>query len=239
MGDISIVTLGVIGLNILVSWKGFNDHAFFDKYKFQVGSIIHNKEYYRILSSGFLHVDFTHLLFNMLTLYFFANTVIGFFASPEGFLFGDFSQGNLKMGYGMFLLIFLVAVIGGNLLSLLIHKKENYYSAVGASGGVTGILFAAIAAFPEMELRLLFAIPIPAWVFGILYLGYSVYGMRTNLGNIGHSAHLGGAIVGMLATVIYYPAILQINTYYIIGMILPLIVLFGMVLKIIESNKNI
>ena len=231
MGDISIVALGVIGLNILVSWKGFNDHAFFDKYKFQVGSIIHNKEYYRILSSGFLHVDFTHLLFNMLTLYFFANTVIGFFASPEGFLFGDFSQGNLKMGYGMFLLIFLVAVIGGNLLSLLIHKKENFYSAVGASGGVTGILFAAIAAFPEMELRLLFAIPIPAWVFGILYLGYSVYGMRTNLGNIGHSAHLGGAIVGMLATVIYYPVILQINTYYIIGMILPLIVLFGMVLK--------
>ena len=231
MGDISIVALGVIGLNILVSWKGFNDHVFFDKYKFQVGSIIHNKEYYRILSSGFLHVDFTHLLFNMLTLYFFANTVIGFFASPEGFLFGDFSQGNLKMGYGMFLLIFLVAVIGGNLLSLLIHKKENYYSAVGASGGVTGILFAAIAAFPEMELRLLFAIPIPAWVFGILYLGYSVYGMRTNLGNIGHSAHLGGAIVGMLATVIYYPVILQINTYYIIGMILPLIVLFGMVLK--------
>ena len=231
MGDISIVALGVIGLNILVSWKGFNDHVFFDKYKFQVGSIIHNKEYYRILSSGFLHVDFTHLLFNMLTLYFFANTVIGFFASPEGFLFGDFSQGNLKMGYGMFLLIFLIAVIGGNLLSLLIHKKENFYSAVGASGGVTGILFAAIAAFPEMELRLLFAIPIPAWVFGILYLGYSVYGMRTNLGNIGHSAHLGGAIVGMLATVIYYPAILQINTYYIIGMILPLIVLFGMVLK--------
>lgn len=231
MGDISIVALGVIGLNILVSWKGFNDHVFFDKYKFQVGSIIHNKEYYRILSSGFLHVDFTHLLFNMLTLYFFANTVIGFFASPEGFLFGDFSQGNLKMGYGMFLLIFLIAVIGGNLLSLLIHKKENFYSAVGASGGVTGILFAAIAAFPEMELRLLFAIPIPAWVFGILYLGYSVYGMRTNLGNIGHSAHLGGAIVGMLGTVIYYPAILQINTYYIIGMILPLIVLFGMVLK--------
>ena len=231
MGDISIVALGVIGLNVLISWKGFNDHAFFDKYKFQVGSILHHKEYYRILSSGFLHVDFTHLLFNMLTLYFFANTVIGFFASPEGFLFGDFSQGNLKMGYGMFLLIFLVAVIGGNLLSLLIHKKENYYSAVGASGGVTGILFAAIAAFPEMELRLLFAIPIPAWVFGILYLGYSVYGMRTNLGNIGHSAHLGGAIVGMLATVIYYPTILQINTYYIIGMILPLIVLFGMVLK--------
>ena len=76
MGDISIVALVVIGLNVLISWKGFNDHNFFDKYKFQIGSIVHNKDYYRILSSGFLHVDFTHLLFNMLTLYFFANPVI-------------------------------------------------------------------------------------------------------------------------------------------------------------------
>jgi membrane associated rhomboid family serine protease len=231
MGDITLVALGVIALNGLISWKGFNDHAFFDKYKFQVGSIVHHKEYYRILSSGFLHVDFTHLLFNMLTLYFFSNTVIGFFASPSGFLFGDFSQANIKVGYGMYLLIFLAAVIGGNILSLLIHKKDNWYSAVGASGGVTGILFAAIAAFPEMELRLFFAIPIPAWIFAILYLGYSVYGMKTNLGNIGHSAHLGGAIVGMLTTIIFYPVLLQINTLYIVGMIVPLIVLFVMILK--------
>ena len=127
MGDISIVALVVIGLNVLVSWKGFNDLAFFEKYKFQVGSILYNKEYYRILSSGFLHVDFTHLLFNMLTLYFFANPVIGFFASPEGFLLGDFSNAKLNVGYGMFLLVFLAAVIGGNLLSLLIHKKETFY----------------------------------------------------------------------------------------------------------------
>ena len=231
MGDISLVVLAVIGVNVLVSWKGFNDHAFFDKYKFQIGFILHHKEYYRILSSGFLHVDFTHLLFNMLTLYFFANPVIAFFASPEGFLFGDFSNAKLNIGYGMFLLVFLAAVIGGNLLSVLIHKKENFYSAVGASGGVTGILFAAIAAFPEMELRLFFALPIPAWIFAILYLGYSVYGMKTNLGNIGHSAHLGGAIVGMLTAILFYPTILQINTYYILGMMLPLIVLFIMILK--------
>jgi len=235
MGDISIVALVVIGLNVLISWKGFNDHNFFDKYKFQIGSIVHNKDYYRILSSGFLHVDFTHLLFNMLTLYFFANPVIGFFASPEGFLFGNFAQAKINLGYGMFLLIFVAAVIGGNLLSLLIHQKENWYSAVGASGGVTGILFAAIAAFPEMELRLFFALPIPAWIFAILYLGYSVYGMKTNLGNIGHSAHLGGAIVGLLATILFYPAILQINTYYILGMILPLVVLFVIIMK---GNKR-
>ncbi len=88
-------------------------------------------------------------------------------------------------------------------MSLLIHKKETFYWAVGASGGVTGILFAAIAAFPEMELRLFFALPIPAWIFGILYLGYSVYGMKTNLGNMGHSAHLGGAIVGIIIAILF------------------------------------
>ena len=235
MGDISIVTLGVIALNVLVSWKGFNDYNFFDKYKFRVGSILQGKEYYRILSSGFLHVDFTHLFFNMFSLFLFANSVIAFFASPEGFLFGDFSNGKLNLGYGMFLLIFLAAIVGGNIFSLLIHKKEFGYSAVGASGGVTGILFAAIAAFPTMELRVLFAIPMPAWIFAILYLGYSVYGMKKGLGNIGHSAHLGGAIVGILATVLYYPPIFQINMIYILGMMIPLIIMLIMILK--ENRK--
>lgn len=231
MGDISLITIVIIALNVIISWKGFNDYSFFDKYKFQIGSIVHNKEYYRILSSGFLHVDVTHLIFNMLTLYFFANPVIAFFASPQGFLFGDFSQTKMNIGYGMFLLTYLLAIIGGNLLSLLIHKKDNWYSAVGASGGVTGILFAAIAAFPQQEIGLYFIIDIPAWIFGILYLGYSVYGMKTNLGNIGHSAHIGGAIIGLLSAILFYPAILQINTYYILGMMIPLIILLFIILK--------
>ncbi|WP_313384792.1 rhomboid family intramembrane serine protease [Chishuiella sp.] len=231
MGDISLITIVIIALNVIISWKGFNDYSFFDKYKFQIGSIVHNKEYYRILSSGFLHVDVTHLIFNMLTLYFFANPVIAFFASPQGFLFGDFSQTKMNIGYGMFLLTYLLAIIGGNLLSLLIHKKDNWYSAVGASGGVTGILFAAIAAFPQQEIGLYFIIDIPAWIFGILYLGYSVYGMKTNLGNIGHSAHIGGAIVGLLSAILFYPVILQINTYYILGMMIPLIILLFIILK--------
>jgi len=231
MGDISLITIVIIALNVIISWKGFNDYSFFDKYKFQIGSIIHNKEYYRIISSGFLHVDVTHLIFNMLTLYFFANPVIAFFASPQGFLFGDFSQTKMNIGYGMFLLTYLAAIIGGNLLSLLIHKKDNWYSAVGASGGVTGVLFAAIAAFPQQEIGLYFIIDIPAWIFGILYLGYSVYGMKTNLGNIGHSAHIGGAIIGLLSAILFYPAILQINTYYILGMMIPLIILLFIILK--------
>lgn len=222
MGDISLVTLLVIGMNVWVSWKGFNDISFFEKYKFQVGSILNRKENYRILSSGFLHVDFTHLFFNMFSLYIFAEIVIDFFASPKALLFGDYSAYNVNTGYGMFLLVFLAAIVGGNMLSLYMHKRQAYYSAVGASGGVSGILFAAIAAFPELKLYLFFAIPMPAWVFGILYLGYSVYGMKNNIGNIGHSAHLGGAIVGLLAAIIYFPDLLEYNLIYILGMILPL-----------------
>lgn len=222
MGGVSFIVLVLIGLNVFISWKGFKDLAFFDKYKFQVGPILNRKEYYRILSSGFLHVDMMHLLFNMLTLYFFADFIIQFYASPKSMFYGDYSLVNMNLGYGMFLLVYLASVIGGNVLSLFMHKKESFYSAVGASGGVSGILFAAIAAFPELELRIFFAIPIPAWIFGILYLGYSVYGMKNNVGNIGHSAHLGGAIVGLVATIIYFPELLQYNLLYIIGMMIPL-----------------
>lgn len=219
---ISFIVLILIGLNVLISWKGFNDFAFFDKYKFQVGPILNKKEHYRILSSGFLHVDMMHLIFNMLTLYFFADLVIQFFASPKGMFFGDYSTMNTNIGYGMFLLIYLASVIGGNILSLFMHKNQNYYSAVGASGGVSGILFAAIAAFPQLELRLFFALPIPAWLFAILYLGYSVYGMKNNVGNIGHAAHLGGAIVGLIATILYFPTLVDYNLIYILGMLIPI-----------------
>ncbi|MBQ0147897.1 MAG: rhomboid family intramembrane serine protease [Flavobacteriaceae bacterium] len=222
MGDASFVTILVIGLNILFSWKGFNDISFFDKYKFQVGSILNKKEHYRILSSGFLHVDFMHLFFNMYTLYIFAEILINFFASPKAMFFGDYSTINMNVGYGMFLLVYIASVIGGNILSLFMYKNQPYYTAVGASGGVSGILFAAIAAFPELRLGLFFIIPMPAWIFAILYLGYSVYGMKNNIGNIGHAAHLGGAVVGLLATILYYPQLLDYNLLYIAGMTIPL-----------------
>lgn len=222
MENISLIVLILIGLNVLISWKGFNDYSFFEKYKFQVGPIINRKEHYRILSSGFLHVDTMHLLFNMMTLYFFSDFLIQFLASPKGAYFGDYNQGNMNLGYGMFLLIYLASILGGNILSLFMHKNQPYYSAVGASGGVSGILFATIAAFPDLELRIFFAIPMKAWIFGILYLGYSVYGMKNNVGNIGHAAHLGGALVGLAAIILYFPTLLEYNLIYVLGMLIPI-----------------
>src|SRR5690606_15137977 len=118
-------------INVIVSLRGFNDTAFFDRYKFSIGGIQAGQRE-RMATSGFLHVDLSHLFFNMFTLYFFANVVINWF------------------GPGKFLIIYFVSLLGGSLLALFFHKDEPFYSAVGASGAVTGILYAAILLNPDM-----------------------------------------------------------------------------------------
>lgn len=206
--QLDLVTLIIIGANVIISLKGFNDNYFFDRYKFNV-SAIRAGQRERAVTSGFLHVDFTHLFLNMFTLYFFADVVINWF------------------GPGKFLLIYFVSLLAGSLLALYFHKNEPYYSAVGASGAVTGILFAAILLQPDMRLALLFIpIPFPAYVFGIAYLLYSIYGMRTRIGNIGHSAHFGGAIGGFATVLLFRPSLLSTQPLMVALLALPIVLLF-------------
>lgn len=233
--SIALITIIIIAANVVFSLKGFQDPVFFNRYKFQTGAVLNGKQYDRILTSGFLHVDYTHLIFNMLTLYFFANVVIQFFAAPSYFVYGAAGMSNITTGYIMFAVVFIAAILAGNLLALFFQKNNPYYSAVGASGGVSGVLFAAIAAYPEMTLGIMFVIPMPGWVFGILYLGYSVYGMQKQLGNIGHEAHLGGAIIGLIVPILFYPEIFTVNKLYILGMLVPIAIL--LVLAIQSAKK--
>jgi len=135
------------------------------------------------------------------------------------------------MGNVMFVIIYLTSIIGGNLLALFFQKNNPGYSAVGASGGVSGILFASIVILPQMMLGIFFVIPMPAWLFAILYLGYSVYGVQKQLGNVGHEAHLGGAIIGLIAPVIFYPEIFSQNKWYILGMLVPIVALLVMAIR--------
>lgn len=207
MSNLHVVTIAIIVANILVSLKGFKDNSFFERYKFSIGYIRAGQKD-RMLTSGFLHVDVSHLLFNMLTLYFFANVVIYWF-------------GPVK-----FAIIYIISLLAGSLLAMFFHKDEPYYSAVGASGAVTGILYAAILLQPNMELRLMFAIPIPAYVFGIGYLLYSIYGMKSRLGNIGHTAHFGGAIGGYAMTLLFMPDLLLSQTLMVVLLAIPIVVLF-------------
>jgi membrane associated rhomboid family serine protease len=216
----ALITIIIIAATVLASLKGFKDYNFFNRFKFQPQAITKGKQYDRLLTSGFLHVDMMHLIFNMLTLYFFANIVIHFSAINFG--------GHLPTGSVLFAIIYILSIIGGNLLALFFQRNNYHYSAVGASGGVSGIVFAAIVIAPT-ALKI-YGI-IPGWLFAILYLGYSVYGMQKQLGNIGHEAHLGGAIVGMAAPLILAPYLLEENMYYILGMLVPLVVLLVLAFK--------
>ena len=210
MYNIDIATIAIIAANVLVSLKGFNDTSFFERYKFSIGAIKAGQTE-RMVTSGFLHVDISHLLFNMLTLYFFAGVVINWFGPVQ------------------FFIIYAVSLLAGSLLALSFHKNEPYYSAVGASGAVTGILYAAILLQPTMQLGIMFIpIPVPAYVVGIGYLLYSIYGMKKRLGNIGHTAHFGGAIGGYACTLLFMPSLLQTETLMVGLLALPIILLFAL-----------
>ncbi|MGV4414180.1 rhomboid family intramembrane serine protease [Chryseobacterium sp. T1] len=204
------ILLIIIAATCIISYFGFQNRAMFEQYKFNVGAIVNRKEYIRLLSAGFLHADFMHLFFNMFTLYFFAPIVIE-----------DF--GNIG-----FIAIYFGSIFLGNLFSLYIYKKQSYYSAIGASGGVSGILFAAIAAYPQIGIGFLFIpIPIPGYIFGALYFGYSVYMMLNpkQWDNLGHAAHLGGAGFGLIYALIFHTAYVVNNAFYLGIMALPLIYL--------------
>lgn len=207
----------IIVLTVITSIVGFNDSRFFERGKFNTAAILEERQFDRLLTSGFLHADFLHLLFNMMTLFFFSDIVIHF------------------LGIGEYIGIYFGAILAGNLLSLWLYRKNPFYSAIGASGGVSGILFASIVLYPHLELYMFFIpIPIKGWVFGLLYLGYSVYGMKAQLGNIGHAAHLGGAVLGMVLAIIFSPDVLVRNGYYIALMAIPIIGLAYYVYK--EKN---
>ena len=208
------IILVIIIANVLFSMKGFDDYAFLDKYKFQVGRVKGNEKI-RMLSSGFLHVDWLHLIVNMYVLYTFGNIVTSI------------------LGVVSFLIIYFGSLLAGSLYTFHYHKNEPYYSAVGASGAVSGIVYASILLFPDMQLLLFFAIPVPGYIFGVGYLLYSIYGMKKQLGNIGHAAHLGGAIGGFVLTLILNPILFNTNTLFVLFLAIPivLLLLFGDKLK--------
>ena len=194
----------IIALNAIVSFKGFKDVDFFRKFEFHIGSI-RSGEQYRMFSSAFLHADLGHLAFNMLSLYFFAPVVINYF--------GEIS----------FVLVYLFSLAFGSLLTLYFHKNDYNYRAIGASGAVMGVLYSAILIDPDMSINF-----IPGYIFGIGYLLYSIYGMKAKNDNIGHTAHFGGAVGGYTITLIKDPSMISNNTWLVVLLLVPIIILFVM-----------
>jgi membrane associated rhomboid family serine protease len=204
MAPTGIISLILIVITSIISYKGFHDRAFFARYEFEVEKVLLYKDYKRLVTSGFLHVGWMHLVFNMLSLYFFSGVV------------------ELGLGPINFLLIYFASLVGGELLSLFIHRRHGDYTSVGASGAVCGVLFASVALYPSMGISMfLLPISIPAWVYALAFVLFSIYGIRSRKNNIGYDAHLGGALVGMVLALLMRPSAFVENYPIILLILVP------------------
>lgn len=186
------MTFIIIAITCLVSFAGFSNPNLVEKLKFNAFKVNRDKQYYRFISHGFVHADMTHLLFNMISLYFFGTYAEMIFAPSI-----------------IFVLFYVFALAFASIPDFLKHKNNPYYSSIGASGAVSAVIFSMVL-FKPWAIIYVYFIPLYFILYAILFLAYSVYMSKKNLDNIGHTAHLTGAIFGIIATLIYAPESLSI-----------------------------
>ena len=188
------ITLVVVAVTVLVSWRAFNDARLLDRLILWPPAIERHRQYERLLTHGFIHADWMHLLFNMITLYSFGGAVERVFAEWIG-----------PLGY---LAFYLSAIVVAILPTWLRHRHDARYRSLGASGGVSAVLFSFILFDPWSKLIIFpIPVPIPAILFAVLYVGYSIWMDRRGGGNVNHSAHLWGAAYGVLFTLLLEPRV--------------------------------
>lgn len=186
------ITLALIVINCVISFIGFQNEAFLNKLIFHPPAITRDKQWYRFISSGFLHKDGNHLFLNMLTLFFFGQTL------EPGFT-------ALELGPIAYIFFYLSAIAVSEIPTYLKHKdNENYYS-LGASGAVAAVVFALVLFEPWSKIYLKLFIPIPFILYAVGYLVYSAYMDKKGTDNIGHSAHLWGSLYGVAFMLVAYP----------------------------------
>lgn len=191
------ITYLIIGFTVLFSIGAFNNPDVFQKCKHWPWAESRRGEYYRWLTGGFLHGDYMHLLFNMITLYFFGQSVEMWF----GVLFPE-------IGKTLFLLFYLISIVAASLATYYKFKDVQHFASIGASGAVSAVLFAAILIQPTLSLYLMFIpIPIPGFIYGAFYLWYSSYAAQRGHDGIDHTAHFYGAVFGFLFPLVLKPAL--------------------------------
>ncbi len=189
MNTTIILILVTVGISIL-AW---NRRELYQKWILNPYQVFHRQEYWRFITSGFLHLNYTHLFFNMFALYFFGRNV--------SYHFGQ--QGPL-----MLVLLYLLGIIISDIPTYLKHRNNPNYNSLGASGGVAAVVFSSIMFAPLNEIYLMFIpIGIPGFILGILYIGYSYYQSKNMTDNINHDAHLYGSLFGIVFTVLFQPGV--------------------------------
>ena len=194
MSDLLSLSVILIVFTSLVSYYALNNYSTFEKASFRPYRIRYNREWWRWVTNGFIHIDYMHLFVNMLSLYFFGRNL-------------ELYLGAIVPGLApaAFLLFYISAIAVSGIYSYLRHKNDFSYSAVGASGAVSAVIFSCIMFDPFSKIYLYFALGIPSWIFGILYLFYEYYMGKKQMDNIGHDAHFSGAVYGLVFTIILYP----------------------------------
>ena len=181
------VTFFLIGITCLVSWMAFNNRKLMDRLILWPPAIDRHRQYDRLVTYGFIHADIWHLFFNMFTLFFFGRQIEGWMAAQKG--------------PWVFPLFYFSALVVSILPTYLKHQKDPNYRSLGASGAVSAVLFAFILLAPWATIGVFF-IPMPAIVFAVLYIAYSIWMDKRGGDNINHGAHLAGAAYGVLFLVV-------------------------------------
>lgn len=189
------ITLILIAVTALVSWMAFNNRKLADRLILWPPAIDKHKQYDRLVTYGFIHADFGHLLFNMVTLYFFGRSI-------EVIMLGITGQ------WWVYPLFYLAALVVSILPTYLKNQKNPNYLSLGASGAVSAVLFAYILIAP-WKLILVMFIPAPAILYAAFYVGYSIWMDKKGGDNVNHSAHLAGAAFGVMFMLIMEPELLQ------------------------------
>lgn len=193
------ITLILIVITGLISYRAFENQTLFNSLKHYPYKEIRDKSYYRMLTSGFVHSGWAHLIINMYVLYAFGGMVEQKFEIQYG-----------AFGKVVFLLVYLLTIVLASLPSYFKHKDNPYYAAIGASGATSAIVFIYCMFNPWAWLGLFFVIPIPAIIFAVLYLVYSSWADKNAKDNIGHDAHFYGALAGVALASLSLPGVLQV-----------------------------
>ncbi|MFW1857753.1 rhomboid family intramembrane serine protease [Acinetobacter defluvii] len=186
-------TITIILMTVIISLIAFSNRQVMDRLIFWPPAIQQKAQYDRFISHGFIHADGMHLLFNMFTLFFFGSVIESFYR-----------QYLYDLG---FVLFYMGALIFAILPSYLKHKNDSQWASLGASGAVSSVLFAYIL-FQPWKLIFVFFIPVPAIVFAVLYVAYSIWSAKKGNSSINHSAHLWGAAYGVVMTIIIEPRVI-------------------------------
>ncbi len=214
MEHLAIFTLVNIAFTVLISYLAFSRISIYGKYCFDVEAVLKGRKWYRLLTSIFLHADWSHLIFNMFSFFSFATLM------------------EAKYGSLILMAIYFASGVAGNLLALLLNLTRFNYRAVGASGSIAGVIFASIFLIPGGSIIIFpLPFPVPAWTFAFIFILVTLYGVGLKSTDIGHEAHLGGALAGIAAALIIEPSILTEQTLFLAAVLVPVLIFLAITLK--------